>query len=316
MANIKTMEEYTEDANKTTQKQREKALKAQEDSANAKINQTNDAYNKAIVDAKVAYEDEYQRNAVQKLINERTIAERNANLGLTDSGLNRTQLTANQMSYANQKGKIDLTRQNAITTLEGNLASAIATIKQENEANKLVINQNYDQYNTELATQMYNADIAKAQIEAQLEAQRAQEQAAKAAVLQSTIGNGGDNITIDDIVVDENGKIIKIVGCDLANSNSETPTISGFRTTKGDNFTVTIGEKSYKVENEGKVKSKKTLKSISEGKTYGNITVAENGNAYIKNGNDYYRIGNINGFLNIGISSNSGYNDLLLALSK
>lgn len=95
-----------------------------------------------------------------------------------------------------------------------------------------------------------------------------------------------------------------------------TPVVSEFRTKKGDNFTVTIGDKSYKVENEGKVDSEKTLASIKAGTRYGDITIAKNGNAYILSGNNYYRIGNLNGFLNIGISSKSGYDDLLLALGK
>ena len=91
-------------------------------------------------------------------------------------------------------------------------------------------------------------------------------------------------------------------------------TISGFRTTKGDNFTVKIGDNSYKVENKGKVESQDTLKSIGKGQSYGDIVIAENGNTYIKNGKDYYRIGDLNGLFNIGISSESGYSDLLFAL--
>jgi hypothetical protein len=124
-------------------------------------------------------------------------------------------------------------------------------------------------------------------------------------------------INPDDVEVDENGNIINIDGYNIAGVGSGiTPTVSGFRTNKGDNFEITIGDKSYKVENEGKVESSKTKESIKKGKTYGNITIADNGNAYIKQGNDYYRIGNTNGLFNIGISKNSGYNDLLLALQK
>ena len=126
-------------------------------------------------------------------------------------------------------------------------------------------------------------------------------------------------INPDDVEVDENGNITKIEGYNLAgssSSNSDAPSVSGFRTTKGDNFTITIGKNSYKVENEGKVESEKTLKSIKKGTTYGNITIADNGNAYIKSGNDYYRIGNLNGLFGIGTSTKSGYSDLLLALKK
>ena len=126
-------------------------------------------------------------------------------------------------------------------------------------------------------------------------------------------------INPDDVEVDENGDIVKIDGYTIsgsADSKGNAPTVSGFRTTKGDNFEITIGKNTYKVENEGKVTSSKTKESIKNGKTYGNITIADNGNAYIKQGNDYYRIGNTNGLFNIGVSKNSGYNDLLLALAK
>jgi hypothetical protein len=126
-------------------------------------------------------------------------------------------------------------------------------------------------------------------------------------------------INPDDVEVDKNGNIVKIDGYNIAgsgSSNNESPTVSGFRTTKGDNFEITIGKNTYKVENEGKVTSSKTKTSIQNGKTYGNITIAANGNAYIKQGSDYYRIGNTNGLFNIGTAKSSGYADLLLALTK
>ncbi len=161
MSNV--LDKYVAEAKQQTDPKRAEAIKLAEDMAKVKTEQTTDAYNKAIGETKTAYESEYQKNAVQKLINERTIAEKNANLGLSDSGLNRTQLTANQLSYANQKGNIDLTRQKAITTLETNLANAIAEIKQENEQNKMSINQSYDQYNDQLASSLYSADLERQQ---------------------------------------------------------------------------------------------------------------------------------------------------------
>ncbi len=159
----KTISDFMNEADEQTRAQRDKALKSAEDSANLSIKQTTNEYNHATDQAKASYESEYERNAVQKLINEKSIAEKNANLGLTDSGLNRTQQTAAQLSYANQKGDIDLARQNSIDTLKLNLASAISNIKKELEANKLDINQTYDQMNMQLATELQNADIAKQQ---------------------------------------------------------------------------------------------------------------------------------------------------------
>lgn len=95
--------------------------------------QTQNTYNRQIKDTNNSYEDMYRENAVQKLINEREIAENMADLGLTDSGLNRTQQTAVQLSYANSKNKIDTSRQKAVDTLAASLADAVSRI----DANKL-----------------------------------------------------------------------------------------------------------------------------------------------------------------------------------
>ena len=94
-------------------------------------------------------------------------------------------------------------------------------------------------------------------------------------------------------------------------------TVNGFiASDKGNNFEIKIGENTYKVENEGKVESKATLDSIAKGTAYGNIIVADNGNAYIKEGGNYYRIGNRNIIGEWGISKKSGYSDLLYALTN
>ena len=90
---------------------------------------TQDEHNRLIDSIEKDYADEYQKNAVQKLINERQIAETNENLGLTDSGLNRTQQTAAQLSYANQKGKLDIAKQTRLDEQSSALAAAIAQIE-------------------------------------------------------------------------------------------------------------------------------------------------------------------------------------------
>ena len=93
--------------------------------------QTQKTYNQQIRDTESSYEDLYRENAVQKFINEKEIAENMANLGLSDSGLNRTQQTAAQLSYANSKNKIDVNRRKAVDTLTLALANAISSIDTE-----------------------------------------------------------------------------------------------------------------------------------------------------------------------------------------
>ena len=131
------------------------------------INQVNDSnakilkeqYGAAIDDAAMAYDSEYQRNAVQKLINEKQIAEKNANLGLTDSGLNRTQQTATQLNYANQKGSIDLARQKTIDTLSQNLVSALTNLEQKRTINLAEVDSSIDAQARSNALSRYNTNV-------------------------------------------------------------------------------------------------------------------------------------------------------------
>ena len=300
---MKSYEQYLEEERKNL----DDVKTTKQDSINKTYDEqaknTQNIYNSAINDSNIKYESDYERNAVQKLINEKMIAERNANLGLTDSGLNRTQQTAVQLSYANQKGAIDIAKQGALDELSQNLALSLSSIEQNRVTALADLDANIEAQAQSNAIDRYNADIAAM---------------ANYYTGSSSVYDG--YINPDDVEVDENGNIIKIGGYNIVGTKAQgptnKPTVTGFRTTKGDNFTITIGDNEYKVENEGKVESINTLKSIAEGTIYGNIIIASNGNAYIKNGNDYYRIGNLNGLFNIGVSSKSGYNDLLLALSK
>lgn len=155
----KTLEEYKEDAAKQTEPLRQRDIASINKSADAAIKQATDVYNKSVDTTKTKYESDYERNAVQKLINEKVIAEKNANLGLTDSGLNRAQQTAVQLSYANQKGDLDIARQNALDELNINLANSITDINTQRETSKLSINQFYDQQNDSIATSLYNTDV-------------------------------------------------------------------------------------------------------------------------------------------------------------
>ena len=96
---------------------------------------------------------------MQKLINEREVAENMANLGLTDSGLNRTQQTAVQLSYSNTKAKYDVSRQKAVDSLAAELANKISTLDTEKLSAIAGIDSNYDNAALSTAQSMRNADI-------------------------------------------------------------------------------------------------------------------------------------------------------------
>ncbi len=197
----KTYEEYLEEAKKTTAAEESAAIKVVDDSALAAKTATQEYYDKQIGNTNTAYESEYQKNAVQKLINEKQIAEKTANLGLTDSGLNRTQQTAAQLSYANQKGKIDLAKQSALDELSLSLSSALSNIEQEAQANKSSIKQTYAQQNAATAAELYNTDVENeyntylAQLEADTELQKAQLEASlNASASGSNSGSSSDRL--------------------------------------------------------------------------------------------------------------------------
>lgn len=104
---------------------------------------------KVVSDTITSYENEYARNAVQKVINEKMIAEKNANLGISNSGLNKTQLTAAQLSYANQKGKLDVAKESELKDLTLNLDNNIIMLNQQKD-NEIMQNSKYwDEISTE-----------------------------------------------------------------------------------------------------------------------------------------------------------------------
>lgn len=87
-----------------------------------------DGYNADVADAHESYEDAFRKNEVQVKLNERYLERKAAEMGLTDSGLNRTQMTANQLSYANQKGELTAQKQKAIDTLAAAMRANITEV--------------------------------------------------------------------------------------------------------------------------------------------------------------------------------------------
>lgn len=153
---VKSYEEYLEELKKSYAPQEAQALSANEQKYATEKQLTTDTYNRQIDETSKAYEDLYDENAVQRLVNEREIAEDMANSGLTDSGLNRTQQTAVQLSYANRKNKIDVTRQKSIDTLTAQLADTITKLDIEQNDNAASIKSNYAALASEGAQDMYN----------------------------------------------------------------------------------------------------------------------------------------------------------------
>ena len=115
-----------------------KSLQTQKDTINQAADASNqllqDTYDMGVADTQRDYAEQFDANAVQRMINERQIAESMANAGLTNSGMNASQMTANQLSYGNQNAKLRREQQSAIDTLA-------ATLRQGRLANELQRNQ-------------------------------------------------------------------------------------------------------------------------------------------------------------------------------
>lgn len=223
------LEDYVKAANESFAADRdaEKGVKnSAYDTAKANAQAVND---KAVTDTKTNYESKYQKNAVQKLINEKQVAEKMSNLGLTDSGLNRTQQTAVQLSYANQKGKIDLARQSALDELALNLTSALTEIETNRSVDLLETDQKWNDKGYSVGQTNYNNDlsvindritsayeqygkIAEAEADAAAEVQKAQIEASAKAKEENKI------LLYDwkgETVLDDNGNtLLKFTGSD------------------------------------------------------------------------------------------------------
>ncbi len=155
MAAVKTWEDYLKEAQKSGEVQKKQDIAASDAAYDSQLVQTADIYNAQINSAKGAYDSLYRENEVQKLINEREIAENMANLGLTDSGLNRTQQTAVQLSFNNQKNKLDNQRQAAVDSLASELAAAVASVRQQKASAANTIAQKYYESSVATANELY-----------------------------------------------------------------------------------------------------------------------------------------------------------------
>lgn len=150
---------FIEEENKKNKEKKQKEIDTYSASMDSQIDNTKKNYEKEAYDANASYADEYERNAVQKLINERQIAEVNANLGITNSGRNATQQAAVQLSYANQKGKLDLARRKTLDNLNFALTNAVTTLQNEKASGISKIESYWDSVAAEQGTNAYNKKI-------------------------------------------------------------------------------------------------------------------------------------------------------------
>ena len=179
------------------------------------IKQVQDAIDKSTASAAKQYQTQieqlpsqyqklYDTNAVQELVNRRQVQETMANMGLTDSGLNRTQQTAIAIQRGNADAAARLEQQQKTQELQDKIAQLMesgAAQKQQQEAairndsanwyNNLLgdmynnaVNMGYNQYNTDVAREDENKrwaeQLRQNELDRQAQLDAAKEQAAAA----------------------------------------------------------------------------------------------------------------------------------------
>ena len=151
--------------------------------------QLEQAYNQQKAQLPQDYQYAYDKNAIQQAINEREVAGRMEQLGLTDSGLNRTQQAAINVQRSNADQAVTQ-QQNAQLNA---LSSALAEQLSQNRANQTtgaaqarydLATRNQDLYNSymanadsmaaSIASSLYSADQQRAAAEAQAAAEQQQ----------------------------------------------------------------------------------------------------------------------------------------------
>ena len=147
----------------------------------AKIKILNQATNDAISGIKTQkaalpqqYQSDFDANEIQYLLNQKQLEERMANMGLTDSGLNRTQMTALTVQKQNTDAAYNLKKQNAINVLDKKIAELQQANQQNIQSLKLTELEKYNTARDNYAIGAYEAD-QKAAAEAEAARIKAQQ---------------------------------------------------------------------------------------------------------------------------------------------
>lgn len=184
------MASYMEDAKKKQQDYVDQTTKSVEEYLK-KLNQAAEETNKAatsklqaeIDGAQSKFQPQYDANAVQELISRRQVQETMANMGLTDSGLNRTQQTAIALQRGNADSATRRQQSDYINQLQLAIEEAYANMQQEKLQREAAARYQLSQDINNNWTSLYNAakqnEAAEeaARIQAEYEAQKAREQA-------------------------------------------------------------------------------------------------------------------------------------------
>lgn len=137
---------------------------------NEKINVNNQKIEQEIVTAKNEYNDRmlqtekdygelYDLNEIQNIINKKQLEQRMADVGLGKSGLNATQNTALQLSYANTKLKFNQKEQAAIGSLKNQLSQFVLDAQNRKKENELKLRSEFEEDANKQAKELYKLQL-------------------------------------------------------------------------------------------------------------------------------------------------------------
>ena len=183
-----TMPNYNqilEEQTKALASQEKAAIKSSDASYDAQGKIIKENYAGQISDAEKSYDSAYRDNAVQKKVNEFKIAEDMANMGLSNSGLSRMQVTANNLSYANKKGEITKQKQSMVDSLTRDMTALLGELDINKQNAAQGIKDNYAAKAQGMADTVYAAALEDYYYKEEL----AREKAAQAAASSSKSGS-------------------------------------------------------------------------------------------------------------------------------
>lgn len=134
------------------------------------------------------YQSGFDANAIQQKINERQVAERMANMGMTNSGLNRTQQTAINIQRSNADAALRTQINSATNSLKQQIADLYASGESQKAENSAKARYDLEQKNQAVYENMMNnlysssSAYEKAMIEADAKAEEARIKAAQEAI--------------------------------------------------------------------------------------------------------------------------------------
>ena len=154
-----SQEYYYNLVKKQTEEQKKKDIANINKITDANKKLVEDSYGAQISDTNASYEELHKKNEAQRLLNQRYVERKASEMGLTDSGFNRTQQTASQLAYSNQQGNLLRDQQKAVDTLA--LAMRTKTTELDMERNNSLnsIENSYNQYAIEQAEKLYDDDV-------------------------------------------------------------------------------------------------------------------------------------------------------------